>query len=638
MKKIIAVSLLVVLLMGSIIPVSAGTGFNFISLTLNQNTYRPGDLFTFTGQLAKGSAAAVNASVAYDVVSASGAKVLVGQTLTDALGNFSIAGINRLSDNLLSGEYTLRVNSHGASYAITFPVIADETIVNINKDRFFVGEVLDVSGTVYSAGKPVANTDVAFVLYRNGQIVSEVYQIRTDSNGRFTAEYRTVEAGNFTLSVSVLGQEVIKNFLVERRNNPTPPTPPTPTPDPGQVTNPGSTPTNPPITIPGLPTQGGTVTLQDEATPLGGAVSNVTKNQTGGAAVAVTIDEKTFKASIESDDKVIQLVVKEDLPAEVTLTLPLALKKLADDAKKPIQLMTDEVNLLINADAFGEVEGDTLFIKLIKKDDMKAEKASNVYELIVEDAAGNPVALKGSLELTMAYDSAHQNHRRALGIYVYNQETEVFEYLGGTSNALMPVIKITVDTAGTYAVMMHHMDFSDLAKTHWAFDEVSTMVSRHVFKGVGDNRFEGNRAIKRSEFTAALVRAIGMKPAAGEVALTDINGAWYTEVLTTAALNGIIDAEGAFRPNDAITRAEMAALIKAAVAYFETLPEVDQAAVLAQYADHAEMSETDAENIAIATELGLFKGKNGRFEMSGDATRAEAATVIYRLLDKLSKM
>ena len=105
-------------------------------------------------------------------------------------------------------------------------------------------------------------------------------------------------------------------------------------------------------------------------------------------------------------------------------------------------------------------------------------------------------------------------------------------------------------------------------------------------------------------------------------------GKWYTEAVNALASLGIIQgSNGKFRPNDAITRAELASMI----AQFAGL----ESASAAKFNDVGSRYWA-AEEIAIAAKMGWIEGyPDGTFRPDATITRAEMMTLVNRALERV---
>ena len=115
-------------------------------------------------------------------------------------------------------------------------------------------------------------------------------------------------------------------------------------------------------------------------------------------------------------------------------------------------------------------------------------------------------------------------------------------------------------------------------------------------------------------------------------------GAWYYGTVEGAYAAGLINGyeDGTFRPEQEITREEMAALIVRALKYAGQEVIVDDVdAILARFEDASKISPWAKEEAAQAVASGIIIGRDGLFAPKDNATRAEAVVMLKRMLVKL---
>lgn len=175
-------------------------------------------------------------------------------------------------------------------------------------------------------------------------------------------------------------------------------------------------------------------------------------------------------------------------------------------------------------------------------------------------------------------------------------------------------ITFRLKASGIYAAIAHRKTFTDL-NGHWAADEVGMLASKTVIQGTSDTEFSPNAPITRTQFTAMLVRALGLtgqqpNPSGG---FTDVNpGAWYASAVSTAVEHGLIEgfAGGEFRPNEQITRQQMSVLLVRALKLAGAeVPLGNPSSTLAGFEDRSQIGAWAKEAAAIAVESGLMKGR-----------------------------
>lgn len=168
---------------------------------------------------------------------------------------------------------------------------------------------------------------------------------------------------------------------------------------------------------------------------------------------------------------------------------------------------------------------------------------------------------------------------------------------------------------------------------NWAESDLGRAAEYGLIRGKPDGSFGVGEEINRFSFVVLLARMMGWEHTPAEPgALSDCDpGSWYYADLETALANGVIDA-GAFRPDEAITREEMAVMLVRALGY-QTLAEKQAGRTL----PFSDVTEHRGE-IAVAYDLGLITGieteKGLIFQPEGKATREQAAVLLVRLYEK----
>ncbi|MGG4034627.1 S-layer homology domain-containing protein [Paenibacillus cisolokensis] len=181
------------------------------------------------------------------------------------------------------------------------------------------------------------------------------------------------------------------------------------------------------------------------------------------------------------------------------------------------------------------------------------------------------------------------------------------------------------------------VSFTDLANHGWAAEAVNALAAKLVVEGTGADKFSPARNITRAEFAALIVRSLGIE-AKGTSSFKDVPAnAWYAGAVAAAAEAGIVKGVNSdtFKPTANITRKELATMVVRAAAYAGkewnlTPAQVEQA--LAKFTDAAALGWAKDE-VAAAISAGVVQGVSAT-KVGGDntATRAEAATMIYRFL------
>jgi uncharacterized repeat protein (TIGR02543 family) len=196
------------------------------------------------------------------------------------------------------------------------------------------------------------------------------------------------------------------------------------------------------------------------------------------------------------------------------------------------------------------------------------------------------------------------------------------------------VKSITIGT-GTNEIIFYYTRASRPSASSTSKPTLNTGDHYAYVMGYPDGTVRPNGSITRAEVSAILFRLLSDKTRdeyfTTESSFTDVKaGAWYNNSIATLEKAGVIvdtAKGGAFRPNEAITRAELAAM-------------------LAQFSDAkpvkgVKFSDVSAEHwayeaIAIAAKMGWIEGyPDGTFRPDATITRAEMMTLVNRALERV---
>lgn len=170
--------------------------------------------------------------------------------------------------------------------------------------------------------------------------------------------------------------------------------------------------------------------------------------------------------------------------------------------------------------------------------------------------------------------------------------------------------------------------YTDVPSEHWAIAVINQAADACIMQGRDNGEFGLGDTIKRCEFAAMLVRMMKWdKSIAQSSSFDDINSSdWFFADVNTLAERNVY-SESSFRPNDNITRREMAVMLVKALGYDE----------LANGESNSVFSDvsTDSGYIAVAYNLGIINGKSETvFDPEGSALREEGAAMMMRLYNK----
>ena len=176
--------------------------------------------------------------------------------------------------------------------------------------------------------------------------------------------------------------------------------------------------------------------------------------------------------------------------------------------------------------------------------------------------------------------------------------------------------------------------YSDVPDGHWACSDIEKAGQYGLIQGYGDGRFGLGDSLNRASFVTILCRMFSWKVVTPETpSYIDVQpGSWYYSDVETALANGALDRTVSFRPEDPISREEMAVMLVRALGY-EQLAEENY--------DFDLPFEDVTENksyITLAWQIGLTNGieQDGKllFQPTASAKREEAAAMLVRVYER----
>ena len=170
--------------------------------------------------------------------------------------------------------------------------------------------------------------------------------------------------------------------------------------------------------------------------------------------------------------------------------------------------------------------------------------------------------------------------------------------------------------------------FSDLDADAWYHDGIHYCLDEGLMAGTGSVIFAPDAATSRAMIVTILWRLQGCPEAAGAAAFTDVApGAWYAGAVAWAVSEGIAEGydDGSFRPDDAITREQLAAMLWR----YAAKPAAED--TLSAFSDGAETGSWARQAMNWAVGSGLITGVSSSvLDPGGQAVRAQAAVILMR--------
>lgn len=209
---------------------------------------------------------------------------------------------------------------------------------------------------------------------------------------------------------------------------------------------------------------------------------------------------------------------------------------------------------------------------------------------------------------------------------------------------LVPVTAGLGPSRPVYAATVR-TEFSD-SQGHWAAPTIAVLAARRVITGFPDGTFGPETTLTRAQFAKLVVAGLEGPGTATQLqpvppAFTDLRGHWARGWVAAGFELGLMRGVGgaSFAPDQGVSRAEVATVLVRALGWDEDAQAMSQSiavAYLAGFTDVASVPEWATAYLALATQRGLLRGyADGSIRPLAPVTRAEAATLIARTLDRL---
>lgn len=182
--------------------------------------------------------------------------------------------------------------------------------------------------------------------------------------------------------------------------------------------------------------------------------------------------------------------------------------------------------------------------------------------------------------------------------------------------------------------------FSDI-KGYWAQSAIERLASLGILDGRPDGSFGPRETLSRAQFTKMVATLLGINSQTKPVFSDVPANRWYSASIQGAFEEGIVKGYvgGAFEPDEPVTREEMAKILTDAMLWLnaDVFAEAPDYASAQAFRDYGRIGNWAKEPVSRMLEEGILLGKtNGILDPKGDATRAEAAAVLVRLIERMS--
>lgn len=370
----------------------------------------------------------------------------------------------------------------------------------------------------------------------------------------------------------------------------------------------------------------------------------------------------------EAAQQTVRLVVPDasDEVSQTDITLPLTAAKDLKNAEMNLEISTNDAKLSVASTSLNNITNDLYFhfvpLKTVAQQNAVANRAKQ--EEIVKQALGDgsisvvgrPMTIETNLQnqpvqLVMPIDNsvipqdatAKQQWLNQLRIFIEHSDGDrelvqpsVVDYGNGQTG-----LQFTVTKFSTFTIVdMQKLSSSTTNNSTSDNNNVNTDTTAGVVKpayiqGYPDQTFRPNNSITRAEMASLLYRLQASAPtasASGNGSYSDVSATfWAHQAIASTQSTGLMKGltNGKFAPAQPITRAEMAAI----VSRWQGLSGTGSS-----FANDIN-GHWAANDIKRVTTAGLMQGVSpSSFQPNQPLTRAQAVTILNKILEKTANL
>ena len=187
----------------------------------------------------------------------------------------------------------------------------------------------------------------------------------------------------------------------------------------------------------------------------------------------------------------------------------------------------------------------------------------------------------------------------------------------------------TTDFWDYYSLYLNAQYFIDISN-HYAKDHILNVFSKKLMLGTSSNTFSPNTEISRAEVATIIARTLKLTELPNSFKFKDTKGHWAENDIKLVYKAGLISGypDGTFRPNEKISRAELATIL------YNALELQDSSTPDDNYFEDVPSYSWSYNEINTLANLGIIKGtSSSTFSPKENLSRAEMAILLDKIQD-----
>ena len=175
--------------------------------------------------------------------------------------------------------------------------------------------------------------------------------------------------------------------------------------------------------------------------------------------------------------------------------------------------------------------------------------------------------------------------------------------------------------------------FQDLTdvKGHWAEETLRKAYEDGILNGNSATTMAPNSSLTTIQAVTILCRVLHVTGLGDTSAFQIPDGAWYAQDAAKGVYAGLLDEDDVGKLEEPIARGDAFELFAKA---FQLVPAQPDLSVLEQFPDTEFLPKATAQAAAALVAQGVINGNDGKLQLDRPLTRAEFATILYRVTDQ----
>jgi hypothetical protein len=394
----------------------------------------------------------------------------------------------------------------------------------------------------------------------------------------------------------------------------------------------------------------GTQTVAKESVTVAAGVGSVSVSATDLAAKATAA--ASAKKDMESIIRATGVQMSKDVKPQVTINIPTVegadvieanLSGLSDvfAVVDEVKVVTPTASFEIDKNSFSEdlttdvkVSAENVSVTDLTAV-QRAQVPSNAKIIDLNASVGDTKVstFKKPINISMPYELSANENPDKLTVFLLKDDGSIESVPAKYENG-----QVVFSRKGfsIYFVKENDVNFTDLTSVEWARNAIEYIAAKGITGGTSATTFSPNAQITRAEFLTMLMKIAQLNGDVSALPFTDVQASeWYAESVAAAFENDITAGTSTttFSPNAPITRQDMAVMVAKVMLADGYMPGVPADA--AEFNDLAQIQNYAVKSVALASREGIMNGTDlGNFNPTSNATRAEAAAMLYNLFTK----